>query len=248
MTAKICLEALDEFADAGLCADMWLRDDDATEPTGPLEHLLTLTGEHGIPVTLAVVPATTGLPLTRFLDAYPHADVAVHGWAHQNYANDGEKKRELGLHRPLAEVLSELQSGYDRLSDLHSKRFVPMLVPPWNRIDDEIVSQLTGIGYRALSVFGPEKPAPITVINTHIDLIDWRGTRGGRDHDTLFAEIAARMRVAVQNGGITGILAHHLDHDKAVWDFLETLFDLTRTHPGCRWRSATELVASRSSP
>lgn len=242
MTEKKLLETLDAFASRGVAADLWLRDDDATEPTPALDRLLALSERYGVPMTLAVIPQPTGEALARRLESTERIDVAVHGWAHQNHAGPDEKKRELGLHRSKDVVFAELQTGFEKLESLHEGRFVPMLVPPWNRIDPEIVEGLPTLGYQALSVYGPEKVAPIHLLNTHVDIIDWRGTRGGKDHDLLFAETAERMLMAESNGETAGILTHHLDHDEAAWAFLDRLFSLTADHPGCRWCSAGSLI------
>ncbi|MEJ8310910.1 polysaccharide deacetylase family protein [Agrobacterium larrymoorei] len=247
MTEKKLLETLDSFADRGAAADLWLRDDDATEPTPALDKLLALSERYAVPMTLAVIPQPTGGALAKRLESSERIDIAVHGWAHRNHAGPAEKKRELGLHRPTDTVLAELQSGFEKLQNLFPSRFTPMLVPPWNRIDPDIVDGLPALGYRALSVYGPEKTAPLFLLNTHVDIIDWRGTRGGKDHDLLFAETAERMVVAEQGTRTTGILTHHLDHDEAAWTFLDRLFSLTANHPGCRWRSAGSLVEKAGS-
>lgn len=246
MTEKKLLDTLDEFASKDIIADFWLRDDDATVPSPTLDRLLNLSEQYSIPMTLAVIPEPTGEALATRLEQTKDIDVAVHGWAHQNHAGPDEKKRELGLHRPLETVLGELQAGLVKLGSLHGSRFIPMLVPPWNRIDPDIIEHLAQTGYKAISVYGPEKPDSIPLLNTHVDVIDWRGTRGGKDHDLLFAEIALRMREVNATGGTTGILTHHLDHDENVWRFLKTLFKLTAEHPGCRWRSSRQWLQALS--
>lgn len=242
MSLEKLVTALDECAQRGITADLWLRDDDAVEPTSALDTLLALCGSFSAPVTLAVIPEMTTGRLAQYLDKADIAHVAVHGWSHTNYAGEKEKKRELGLHRDLSIVLDELQSGLEKLHDLHGERLVPMLVPPWNRIDAGVVTGLSGLGYRALSVFGPEKNTVPPCLNTHVDVIDWHGSRGGREDDSLFAETATRMRWAADHGGSTGILTHHLVHDDNVWRFLRRLFEVTANHPAARWRSSAELV------
>ncbi|KIP98019.1 polysaccharide deacetylase [Agrobacterium tumefaciens] len=243
MTVKLLIETMDDFASKNIVADLWLRDDDATEPSAELDRLLALSQRHSAPMTLAVIPHPTGEALARRLEGTSAIDVAVHGWAHQNHAGPDEKKRELGLHRPLETVVGELKSGLQKLRSLHEQRFVPMLVPPWNRIDQAVIEHLPQAGYKALSVYGPEKPDRLPLLNTHVDVIDWRGTRGGKDHDVLFAETAARMRQAHATGGMTGILTHHLDHDESVWAFLQSLLSITTSHPACRWRSSRQWLA-----
>ncbi|CUX32761.1 polysaccharide deacetylase family protein [Rhizobium oryzihabitans] len=242
MSLEKLVAALDECGRRGITADLWLRDDDAVEPTPALDTLLDLCGSFSAPVTLAVIPEMTTDKLAQHLDASDIAQVAVHGWSHMNYAGEKEKKQELGSHRDPAIVLDELQSGLDKLHDLHGGRLVPMLVPPWNRIDAAIVKELAGLGYRALSVFGPEKNTLPPCLNTHVDVIDWHGSRGGREDDILFAETAARILKTTENGGATGILTHHLVHDDNVWRFLGRLFEVTAEHPAARWRSSKDLV------
>ncbi|KQO73706.1 polysaccharide deacetylase family protein [Rhizobium sp. Leaf262] len=242
MTEKLFRDTLDDFASKNIVADLWLRDDDAVLPSAALDRLLGLSSEFSVPMTLAVIPQPTGQSLADHLATTKNIDVAVHGWAHRNHAGPDEKKRELGLHRPLETVTGELRAGLVKLEELYGTRFVSMLVPPWNRIDDAIVGQLHDLGYRALSVYGPEKMDPISELNTHVDVIDWRGTRGGKDHDLLFEELALRMQGAHHASGMTGILTHHLDHDESVWTFLKRLFAITLDHPGCRWRSSRQWI------
>ena len=242
MSLETLVAALDECGRRGITADLWLRDDDAVEPTPALDTLLNLCSSFSAPVTLAVIPEMTTDKLAQHLDTTDIAHVAVHGWSHTNYATEKEKKQELGSHRDLSIVLDELQSGLEKLHDLHGRRFVPMLVPPWNRIDANVVQGLADLAYRALSVFGPEKDAVPPCLNTHVDVIDWHGSRGGREDDILFAETAARILQTADHGGTTGILTHHLVHDDNVWRFLKRLFEITGKHPAARWRSSAELI------
>ena len=235
-------DELDRWARAGWVARLWLRDDDAVEPTQALERLLALSASHAVPVALAVIPAFTGEALAGRLAAAPHAEVAVHGWSHENFAPPGQKKQELGAHRPADVVLSSLQRGVSHLVQLHGPRLVPVLVPPWNRIDPALVSRLGGIGFRALSVFGPERSLGIASINTHVDVIDWHGTRGGRPGGDLVREMVVRLRVIAGGEGTLGLLTHHLVHDETVWRFLEALFERTAKHPACRWVRLSQIV------
>ncbi len=238
------LTELNRWRDAGKTVTFWLRDDDAIVPTAALDQLLDVTGRYRIPVTLAVIPAGTGAALADRLKEVSHAAVAVHGWAHINHAAEGRKKQELGgPARQPETVLAELADGYALLADLFGNRFTPLLVPPWNRIDAGLLSSLGEIGFAALSVYGAEKPAPIRMVNTHVDVMDWHGTRGGRDHGALVGETVARLKHVFAHGGTVGILTHHLVHDQTVWDFLETLFAVTAHHPACRWASVTDILA-----
>lgn len=228
---------------AGRRPQFWWRDDDAIEPTDALDRLLGLSRHHGAPLALAVIPAHAGEALAQRLGHEGNATVLVHGWSHDNYAPEGKKKQELGPHRPAETVLGELSRGLARLAALHGAKAAPVLVPPWNRIDPALVTQLGDIGFEALSVFGPPKQAPIAILNSTVDIMDWHGTRGCRDHAVLVGEIVEQFSVARLSGDTTpfGLLTHHLVHDASAWDFLETLFEVTR---GADWRRVRDLVAA----
>jgi len=240
---------LARWEEAGRVAELWLRDDDVTEPTPALERLLDITGRFALPVCLAAIPAHAGQALAERLGHAPQASLAVHGWSHANHAPPTEKKQELGAHRSPETVLRQLAAGLDRLTELGGARTDPILVPPWNRIHPGVTEGLAAAGFAALSVFGPEQPGPLPMLNTHVDLIDWHGTRGCRDHSVLAAELAAQMqRAFAGEARCTGLLTHHLVHDESAWDFLERLAAITATHPACVWRHARDLLPARSQP
>ncbi|OWV97531.1 polysaccharide deacetylase [Rhizobium sp. R72] len=236
---------LARWQSAGRRARFWLRDDDAIEPTVALESLLTITRQACVPVTIAVIPASTGQALATRLLREDHVLVAVHGWSHANHASPEEKKQELGRHRPAAVVLEELGTGFDTLQRLYGQRLVPMLVPPWNRISEELVAQLGGRDFNALSVFGRARAgSPIRLLNTHVDIVNTRRQRGNRLHSDLVAEMVAQLsaRFADDEEPI-GILTHHLVHDASEWEFLTQLFKETAHHAGATWTSARDLLS-----
>ena len=239
MSANQLRDAMRAAADRGHTPALWLRDDDVTEPTAALETLLSLLARHGVPVTLAAIPAGTGQALADRLRDEQAVTVAVHGWSHRNHAGSGEKKQELGLHRPLPEVLGELARGLAHLQRLHGARCAPLLVPPWNRIHPDVVQGLPALGYTTLSVFGPEKPAPLRVLNTHVDLIDWHGTGRAKDLDTLVSEIAR----ALSRDAPVGLLTHHLIHDDGARDVLDRVLALTNGQAGAQWAGLPALLA-----
>lgn len=236
------VEELARWQRADRKAEFWLRDDDAVDPAPALDRLLDLTSGVAVPVTLAVIPALTDEKLVARLYEAPHATVAVHGWAHRNHASEGEKKQELGPHRPRQAVLDDLARGLSRITGLHGARAVPMLVPPWNRIDAGLVSELGSIGFAALSVYGPPKPASLAVINSNVDIMDWHGTRGCCDHGILVQTIIAQLRNAFDGGEPVGLLTHHLVHDESAWLFLERLFTVTAQTEACAWLPIRTLI------
>lgn len=231
----------EQIARAGLRTRFWLRDDDAVAPTPALDHLLHVTERHHVPVALAIIPALAGQALVTRVEESRMACPVVHGWAHCNHAPDGSKKQELGLHRPLAVVLEELAGARQRMCDLFGESLLTMLVPPWNRIAPELLPHLGQLGFRALSAFGPAAPAAsITVVNTQLDIMNWRGNRGCRDHGDLIDALAGLIHQHDRDETPIGVLTHHLVHDEAAWDFLRRLFRLTEG----RWLSAADAIAA----
>ncbi len=240
---------LERWQDAGRVARLWLRDDDAIEPTAALERLIAETKNYHIPITLAVIPAFTGTPLAQRLAEEALVSVAVHGWAHHNHAGPDEKKQELGGPRLEETVLGELFEGFLKLKDLYPTRFLTMLVPPWNRIDKGLVPKLPALGFQSLSTYGRVKgKGPLAIVNTHVDLMDWHGTRGGRPMVELIGELVAELQDRFEGRSEPiGVLGHHLVHDTAAWNFLAELFEATAGHPAVEWVSAASLVQDQMS-
>ena len=246
-TSPVWQGLLDELArwhDIGLLARLWLRDDDAIVPTAALDRLLDISARYAAPVTVAIIPAASGPALAGRLAEARHAVPVVHGWRHLNHAPPPEKKQELGVHRPVSAVVSDMSLALDRMTELYGDRLLPLLVPPWNRIDQSLLPLLPDLGYAGVSGFRDQPAAgDIPVINTHVDIIDWRGTRGGRDHAVLAAELTEELAAARPAGGAVGILTHHLDHDETCWSFLEKLFEITGAQPACRWLDPASLIS-----
>jgi hypothetical protein len=142
-------------------ACLWWRDDDTEGPSPSLDRLLALSQAADAPVALAVVPKRMAAALPGRVGAAPRASVIQHGYAHVNHAPPvkGAGAWELGAHRPAETVLGELELGLKLLRANFGAAFQPVLVPPWNRIDDAVVRGLSDLGYRGISLFGP-RPQP----------------------------------------------------------------------------------------
>ncbi|WP_374653376.1 hypothetical protein [Dongia sp.] len=216
---------------------LWWRDDDAVAVTPALAELRRLAG---VPLALAVIPMAPAAPLADDLGAYIGdwrlASVLQHGVGHLNHAASGDKKSEFPATRDLAEMELALQMGRGVLRSAFGPRFLPVLTPPWNRIADAALPLLPRLGLRGLTRFdelpygrrGTAIPG-IVEINTQIDVIDWRGSRGFVGEGVALGRLAAHL-AARRNGTCaveipTGILTHHLVHDTATWRFLENLQD-----------------------
>lgn len=244
MNARVAIaEELARWRDAGMTPRLWLRDDDAVEPTPALDRLLDLTRRHAAPVLLAVIPARSTNALAARLREEPLATPCVHGWAHERHTPPDEKAVELGGDRPIAEVLDELARGRERLLALYGDRLSGILVPPWNRIAPEVAARVHECDYSAVSTFAWQRTgSALPELNTHVDIIDWHGGRGGRDLDWALAECAARLAEARERGGASvGILSHHLVHNERAWMTLDSLVGALREE-GCGFFAAETLI------
>ena len=237
---------LDHWQAAGRHASLWWRDDDAFEPSAALDRLLALAGEWKIPICLAVVPAPAGATLVARLAGTEAVAVAQHGYAHRNHAPAAAKKSEFGDGRPLADRLRELAAGKRRLARLFGRQQLPVLVPPWNRIDPALVARLGEIGLHGLSTSGARRqasPVPgITQANIHCDPIDWRQGRGFVGTDQALHRLIGHLRARRAGGEAdpsepTGLLTHHLAMDADTWRFARRLARETAAHCAVRWLS-----------
>ncbi len=241
-------QEFDRWRDVEGDATLWWRDDDASGDTPELRRLLSLATGHKAPVTLAVIPARLSPNLAALLesDGMSYATPVQHGFAHANNTEPGSKKSEFVDRRPTDVVRRELKDGLMRLRPL--PRFRPIFVPPWNRGLEIVRPILRDLGFEGVSAFGPRDDAtakPLQV-NTHVDIVDWRGDRGfvgtGKALDQLIRHLRNRRIGAVDANEPTGLLTHHLDHDEGCWRFLDELFERTR-RTGVRWLTAQEVFA-----
>lgn len=241
MTGWRELEAtLDDIAERGEAIRLWWRDDDAGHDHPALDRLLELAERWDLPLALAVVPLWLEPPVQASIAASRRATVLQHGYAHANHAPDGSKPIELGG-RSANAILSELGAGRATLCDAFGAEFLAILVPPWNRIDPALIAELGASGFCGLSTYGRRPAAPpapgVCQVNTHLDPVDWRGTR-------LFVGEAAaleRLCAVLDPEEPIGLLSHHLVMDEAGWAFLDRLLGVLKRHPATRLCTVGEL-------
>jgi len=237
---------LDAWADTDKSADFWWRDDDATGPGGALDRLVGLSYNWDAPLALAVIPSRLEPELVDFLQNRTLIAVLQHGYTHENHAAHGQRKLELGGNRASAQTIADLEMGYRILEQHFVNRFKPVLVPPWNRIDDQVVSRLSEIGFAGISTMKARRnayPAPgLLQVNTHLDPVNWR-------HQGGFIGVYPAIAILIQHlqarrtgyrdiDEPTGILTHHLVQNDAVWRFLEDLLQFLSNHPAVTWLDA----------
>jgi predicted glycosyltransferase len=224
-------QALGRAEDRGCSIRFWWRDDDAVAASPQLDRLLALSHRVRSGIALAVVPHHLEPSLGERLRGEDAAFALVHGWTHANHAPSGEKKAEFGAHRPVEAMAQEAEQALQAVRERLGHRLLPVFVPPWNRISPELAQHLARSGFTALSSFNDRKiafPAEgLLQVNTHIDPVDWRGTRSLADPDWIIARLAAaidgRINGAADQEEPIGLLTHHLVHDDVIWAFCEEL-------------------------
>ncbi|WP_321335911.1 polysaccharide deacetylase family protein [Breoghania sp.] len=237
---------LDGFAARGQTISLWWRDDDAIEPTPALDRMLALAKRYGVDIGLAVIPKGAGEALAERLRQEPHAVVLQHGWRHKNHQikAEGEKAAELGTRRDMEEVLGELTMGREKLEGLFGEKFIPALVPPWNRISDAIAQAAPGIGLPGLSTFTSKVAMRPHRLQTHLDPIKWKENGrfiGWGSARRRFDEILeARSQDPSEP---IGLLSHHLVMDDDHFAFFEDVLEITAAHPAAKWPPVRRLFA-----
>lgn len=223
----------DACAARGAPQPVWWRDDDARRRGPRLAAVQETAAAAGAVIALAVIPDGVEANL---LDWCATEGVAVlqHGVGHRNHQIAG-KSAELGDARPVEAIMAELVAARQRLV---SPAFLPVLVPPWNRMREDLAGPLAEAGYVGVSRFGKGVGAgPPRRVDTHIDPIEWRGARRLQPDATLDRMVMD----AIAAGGPIGLLTHHRDHDAAITAFVADFAALVGAHPGARWVSPRTL-------
>jgi hypothetical protein len=241
------IDELDRWAEAARVARLWWRDDDAVRPTPQLDRLLGLAD--GVPIGLAVIPASVEPGLAERLVGLAGVAVLQHGWRHANHARHG-KKSEYPPTRNSAAVAAELVDGRVRLAELFGAQALPIFVPPWNRFAPEFVPLLPAAGFGALSAMapirGPPLPSGIADIDVHVDPVAWKDGSGFIGTDATLGRILGELRNRrlgdIPVSGAIGILTHHLIMDDPTAAFIARLRTVIREHRAAQWIAPEEML------
>lgn len=248
---KLLADELARWADEPRKARFWWRDDDATREHPALERLVGISESQGIALGLAVVPLgvdpamLSGLPST--------VAILQHGCDHANRALSGMKKCEFPESLPTEVRLARLVEARTGLNRASGARALPVLVPPWNRLDDALARRLPAAGYSGLSRFKARAKTQaipgLLEFNTHADLMNWHGLRGFAGDDAVLHQLVSHLWAKRTDPAVadepTGLLTHHRVHDAEAWDFLARLFDFTRGRDRVLWCDPLDLFKSK---
>jgi hypothetical protein len=237
---------LDRWAESDNRATFWWRDDDAVEQTPQLHRLNHLSEQLELPVCIAVIPSLLQNSLPGYLRDRENIKVLQHGYSHSSYAAKGVKKIEIGGNRSTHEIQSELAAGCTQMHAEFGDHFLPVLVPPWNRIESRTYKALVKAGFSGISSMWARASAyPVAgllQVNAHLDPVNWRTDRGfigeSRSIDCIRDHLYARRTGTTDIDEPTGILSHHLAQDESVWDFIARLMLALKKHPVVEWLDA----------
>ncbi|MFW5834269.1 MAG: hypothetical protein ACOCYE_09235 [Pseudomonadota bacterium] len=221
----------------------WWRDDDAGRAHPRLFRLLDLAEANGVPIGLAVVPAWLEPDAAQRIRRSPNATVLQHGIAHDDHGGSEQRKIELGGTVDRAWLERTLVDHRRRLEDAFGEQFLPVMVPPWNRMDPDLFPRLPELGFVGVSMDrGPVLAGPPRRADVHVDAMDWQGT--GRQRP--LGDLQAAMH-AVLDSGMTpvGLMTHHLVVDDPGWDDLDRLLGLRHDGRVVPWASPVELFEGR---
>lgn len=231
---------LDRWQEAGKTATFWWRDDDASAAGPDLDRLLHLKRHFDIPLHLAVIP---GLMQASLADMDRDCFILQHGLHHQNRAAEDAKKSEFPDTAFSDEFVADLLAGRQQLQQTFAPLFLPVMVPPWNRMSQTFIQMLPKWGFRGLSRYSARDDELATPglgqVNTHLDPVDWRGGRGYIGDEAFVGlcidHLKARRKGAADFFEPTGLLSHHKVHDEDIWAAIFKLLDLTLSHGAARW-------------
>ena len=227
LIAAILGPELQRWKAGGHTPVFWWRDDDARETTPALDRLLDLAGRFQAPITVAVVPDGDIRSLAEACRVVPGAELAIHGFRHENRAPPGQPSGEVNDLDRLADVMLELGTALDAFRRAGVR--CSLFVPPWNNAHPTLKKAISLRGL-SLSCYGAmrsgDEPARL---DTHLDVMRWKPEprfRGAARFLLRARRALAERRLKGLWDEPLGLLTHHLDHDERAWRFLEAFLPI----------------------
>jgi hypothetical protein len=232
---------LEAWAEAGLAARFWWRDDDATSDTEQLRQFLTIAKNFGIVPGVAVIPERADASLVARAS---RADATIwqHGWGHHFH-----ELGEFGEGRPLPTMSREALLGQRRLDDLFGDSgWQRVFVPPNHMISMSFKAALPRLGYFGLSAGLPLTPRldDVREFNAEVDVMHWREGRVlpvSTVCEMLCEQLRTRREGARPVNDPIGVLTHHSVFDDEGWEVVSTILEVLTGHRAVDWLRADRL-------
>ncbi len=204
---------------------IWWRDDDAVKDSDALQDFLHALS--AAPLLLAVIADKYDASLIKAVQQQPQIKIAQHGFCHINHSKANDKKSEYPTHRSLNKALAEFQIGKTKLSKDFADQFIPVFVPPWNRLDKAFLPLLLKAGFNGISMYGNKNENEngngngngnvVNRYDSHIDVINWKEQKKFIGTQNF---ILSLKHAITNNINPIGILTHHKIHNAETNRFL----------------------------
>ena len=224
----------------------WLRDDDITKGNSNIFRLINLCESNDTSLYLAAIPAEIDLKLVNKIKDYSKVYFFQHGYTHRNHSPGKISKSEFSSIREIDTMNSEIQKGFKILSDCCGEKFLPVFVPPWNRMTEKLFPFLPKLGLKAYSGKKTSftKIKEIFIRDAHVDIINWKNNRKFIGEIIAIKEIVNQLVSTRKNQSVTTMPTCILTHHKVMGDdsflFLETLIKKSK-ELGAIWGSPEEI-------
>ncbi len=208
----------------------FFRADDIGIPGKNFSCLTKMFYHYRTPLNLAVVPSWMTLERWEAFQPMDRQSPELwcwhqHGWRHLNHEVQG-KKQEFGPARSDEQIVQDILSGRDKLSQILRDRFTPVFTPPWNRCDARTLSVLKYHGYQGISRHWrslPSSSEELPDFPVRVDLHTRREAAPEAGWKALRKEFAVSAA-----SGVCGVMIHHQRMNAAAFTFLELLLHTLR--------------------
>ena len=226
---------------------IFFRADDVAAPGDNFNRMMALFARHGVPLSLAVVPAWLTPARWLYLKGFEKSNPSrwcwhQHGWRHANHEVSG-KKQEFGDARTAVEITQDLTRGKLRLEQIMAEAFFPVFTPPWNRCSASALQALKKLGYAAVSRSRGSKPVSTGGLPDYYVNVDLH-TRKEQDSVSGWHNLLGEFEQALASG-LSGVMIHHQMMNDAAFDFLEVLLKALTSYPDVHLVHFKDMIGQR---
>lgn len=143
---------------------LFVRNDDVGALTDVLRHFVETFLRLQVPVSYQIIPARlteecAGWLRARWLEHPDLIEFGQHGLEHQMVVRGRHLLREFGPERSLADQMSTVEAGRDRLRQMMGEDVpIPVFTPPQHKYDHNTIKAVASAGYRILSAAAYPSP------------------------------------------------------------------------------------------
>lgn len=197
---------------------IWFRDDDVGVFSEKFKNLDNMFRESGLCIYYSVIPNKLDNEVTQIINSNDNASVFQHGYNHDN--NSESNLCELCLHPNIDFTINKVLESRSLLQKLFNSKFLNILSPPYNCIDEYCQSKLKDY-YQGCSTYKYNKTLFEHMINPNCDIVDWN-KECDNQYDYIYNQIEK-----VQ-GDCLGILIHHQYFTKETFEIIQEILNFIK--------------------